>query len=194
MGYRMDKEEFFSSLHASGYKSLMDFAHRTGIHRNTLGLYLSGREILQGAFMKIADALHCDPMELVQKVTDAETRVQNLSEIRPLIDHILSTDSRIAVMLIGSRAKGTAKKYADWDVGITRGSVPIEGSLYLRLCGEIDDLADDLVRHVDLVNLDAAPAWFLSGFDYEPIFIDGDRESFAHFMGVIHGIRKGQAA
>jgi predicted nucleotidyltransferase len=190
----MNNDAFHARLRALGFRNALEFARRTGIHRNTISLYLQGREILQGAFVKIAGALKCDPLDLVQKKIDAEGEIEHLSEIRQIIDALVKADAGIAVLLLGSRAKGTARPYADWDIGITRNGKPIDGRLFLTLRGKTEELAEDLPRSVDLVNLDAAPAWFLEGIDYEPLFLDGNREGAAHFLGVIHGIRKRTAA
>lgn len=194
MGYQMDKEVFYSKLRAAGFKSLLEFARHTGIHRNTLNEYLAGREVFQNAFARVAAELGCDPLDIACKAMDAEAAIKDLAEIRSIVDHLIAVDPKIAVVLLGSRAKGKSRAFSDWDIGITRSPDPIDGDLYLKLRGEVEDLADDLPRGVDLINLDAAPVWFLKGLDCDPIFIDGDREGFAHLMGVIHGVRKGKAA
>jgi len=194
MSYRMDKEVFYSKLQAAGFRSLLEFARRTGIHRNTLSEYLAGREVFQNAFARIAAELGCDPLDVACRVMDAEVAIKDLAEIKSIIDHLVAADPKIAVVLLGSRAKGKSRKFSDWDLGITRIPDLIDGDLYLKLRGEIEYLADDLQRGVDLINIDAAPLWFFEGIDYDPIFLDGNREGFAHLMGVIHGIRKGKAA
>ena len=194
MGYRIDEEVFYSKMREAGFTSRLDFARRAGIHRNTLSQYLNGREVFQDAFLRMAAELGCDPMGIVRREIDADARVGDVSEIRPIVDHLVASDNGIAVVLLGSRASGRRRKFSDWDIGITRTDPPIDDLLYLRLRGEVGDLAEDLPRGVDLVNLDAAPTWFIEGIDYDPVFLEGDRESFAHLMGVIHGIRKGRAA
>ena len=194
MGYRLNKEVFYSRMKSLGFGSLLDFAKQTGIHRNTLKQYLNNKEVFQNAFARMADALQCDPLDLLEKAMDAEALVEDLSEIRPVVNRICEIDQRIAVVLLGSRARGKCHPYADWDIGVTRADPPIDGNLYLELRGEAEDMADDLPRSVDIINLDAAPTWFIDSIDYDPVFLNGSRESYAHFMGVIHGIRKGSAA
>lgn len=194
MGYRMDEEVFYSKMREAGFKSRLGFARRAGIHRNTLGQYLSGREVFQDAFLRVAAQLGCDPMDIVRKGIDVDGSVGDISEIRLIVDHLVASDIGIAVVLLGSRASGKGREFSDWDIGITCISKPIDGDSYLTLRGEVADLADDLPRGVDLINLDAAPAWFLRDMTKDPLLLGGNRESFAHFMGVLHGIKKEDAA
>jgi predicted nucleotidyltransferase len=171
----------------------MDFAQRSGLHRNTVNLYLKGKEVFADAFVRIAAALGCDPLDLAMPVSDADVPVKDMDEIRPIVAALARQDKQIAALLIGSRAKGKHHQHADWDIGITRCTEPISSDACSTMKQAIDDIADDLPHGVHLVNLDESPRWFLEGIDYAPIFLDGDRESFIHFMGVLNGIKRSAA-
>ena len=194
MRYIIDKKKFEMRLREMGYKSMLDFARRFGIHRNTLLLYLKGKDVFSSSFARITEALKIDPAEIMMPISDKKIKIDAIDEIRPIIALIIKHDPNIAVFLLGSRAKGKKREHADWDIGITRGRKPIDGNEYLKLRMMVNDAAEDLLHNVDIVNLDRAPAWFLEGIDYEPVFLDGDRESFSYFKGVIDGIKKLKAA
>ena len=105
----------------------------------------------------------------------------DLSEIQGVVDSLCSTHPHLAVALIGSRAKGTPKKYSDWDLGVTAGGAGLDGLQYIRLKSEVADLAEHLPRSVDLVNLDRAPSWFLENLNYRPVFLGGDSAQWENF-------------
>ncbi|MBI2341964.1 MAG: hypothetical protein HYU98_04450, partial [Deltaproteobacteria bacterium] len=66
------------------------------------------------------------------------------------------------------------------------------GEAFLKLKRTVAEEVDKLPREVDFVNLDVAPAWFLLGIDYEPIFLAGNSNSWSYFMGVLYGTKKGK--
>jgi len=185
MSYSLNKILLRKRLIDCGLKGISDLAKRSGVHRNTIIGYLSGKGVLPSPLVQIAEALNVSPLSLITQTTTSGT-----SEIRTIASKIVKTDKNIAVVLIGSRAKGREKKYSDWDIAITGGTNPVSTKKYLRLKDLVEELSEDMPTMVDLVNLDAAPAWFYDKMDYEPVFLDGNRESFAHYKGVLYGIKK----
>lgn len=190
MRYVLNNELFLQRLRSGGFKGVQDFARRSGLHRNTVNLYLKGREVFADAFARMAAALGCDPTDLAMPVSDADIPVKGVGEIRPIIAALVKRDAGIAVVLIGSRAGKRHHPHADWDIGITGGERPLDDERHLEMKRIVGELADDLPHHVDVVNLDAAPRWFLDGIDCDPVFLDGDRGSFLHFKGVLDGIKR----
>lgn len=185
--YRLSRESFKKLLKERGYKNAQDFCKKTSIHKNTLNYYLSGRDVFSKKLCEIAFHLQVDPIELVEA---CDTSKIDSAEIEKIVSY-LSLEKGMAVALLGSRANGKSQKFSDWDIGVTRGSKkPISGREFLRLRAWVGEVADDLARKVDLVNLDEAPQWFLESIDYEPIFLGGDKETFERFMGVLDGIKK----
>jgi len=187
--YRLNRARFEELLRAGGYKSHLDFCRRNFIHKNTLNYYLSGQDVFSKKIYEIAAALDVNPTDLIEPI----------ERDRPVVDEIdgiikeLSQRSGVAVILLGSRARGKPEKYSDWDLGITGGEKPFGGREFLSLRGRVAELAENLPRKVDLVNLDAAPLWFLQSIDYEPIFLGGDEGTFLHFKGVLYGIGQCEA-
>ena len=169
---------------------MQDFARQAGLHRNTVNLYLKGKDVFADAFARMAARLGCDPLELAIPVSDSDIPVKGIDEIRPIVAALVKHDKRIAVILIGSRARKRHHPHADWDIGVTGCDRPLDHAEHLEIKGIVDDLAEDLPHSVDVINLDAAPRWFLEGIDYDPVFLDGDRGGFLHFKGVLDGIKR----
>lgn len=190
MRYILNKNSFKMAMSRGGFESILDFSRRTSIHRNTILGYLSGKGVFMSSFNQIADELRVDPLDLITALSDPKAEIQDIKEIAPIIAAIIKRDADIAVVLIGSRVGDDAKKFSDWDIGLARGQRPLTGIEYLSLKGLADELSEDIVRTVDIVNLDAAPLWFLESIDYDPVFLDGNTESFVYFKGVLNGIQK----
>ena len=187
--YVLDREKLDELLKEKGYSSYLDFCEKTGIHKNTLNYYLSGRDIFSKKLYEIAQALDVEPIQLIKS---NQPRLENIEELEGILKELASL-SGLAIILLGSRAKGSYSRYSDWDLGVTRSGKPLTGREFLRLRGRITDIADNLPRNVDLINLDASPIWFLETINYEPIFLAGSIESFHYFKGVLYGIKQRKA-
>jgi len=194
MKYVIDRPAVTARIKALGFASASRFASRIGIHRNTILGYFRGKSVFTAAFLKMARALERDPLELILPAGDASKPALHLDDIRPVIAALIRRSPGIAVVLLGSRAKGRAKAFSDWDLGVTRPPSPIGAEEFLSLRRLAGDLAENLVRHVDVINLDAAPDWFWEGLDYDPLFLDGDREGYSFLKGMLHGIKKNRQA
>lgn len=155
----------------------------------TLHHYQEGNGPLSEAYYRLCDSLNIDPLELLTSVSSQNQNLA-LEEILPLIKKMAAKYPQVAFGLFGSRAKGTAKKFSDWDIGITGGSCVLNSQQYVKIKNEIMDLAEDLPRSVDVISLDAAPLWFWEEMDYSPIFLAGDEKSWQYFLGVLYGIKK----
>jgi predicted nucleotidyltransferase len=194
MKYVLDRQAVTERMKALGFANASRFAHQIGVHRNTILGYFRGKPAFASAFLKIARALGRDPLELIVPAGDAPSFAEHLDEIRPVIAALIRQSPGIAVVLLGSRAKGRAKAFSDWDLGIARPASPIGAEEFLSLRRVAAALAEDLVRNVDVINLDASPDWFWEGLDYEPVFLDGDREGYSFLKGMLHGIKKNHQA
>jgi predicted nucleotidyltransferase len=195
MKYTTDEKKLKKRLAELGFSNLSEFAAKAGIHRNTLSNLLSGRSIFSASFQSLAQALQMDPMDLATPRSDFTAKAKHGDEIRPLVARLAKESPGAAVLLLGSRASGKAKNYSDWDLGIFGYPAPLSGLEYLRLKGIVEEMSEDLVRQVDLVHLNQAPLWFLEDLSSGPIiFLDGNKEAWVYFQGVMHGIKKEKAA
>lgn len=68
----------------------------------------------------------------------------------------------------------------------------LSGRDFLKLRGRVQELAENLPRKVELINLDAAPDWFLDSINYSPIFLGGNHDIYSYMRGVIDGVRRQQ--
>jgi len=190
MKYILDRPAFDKLLRARGFPNVSRFADGIGVHRNTILGYFRGKPVFSSTFLKMAQALGRDPLALIVPVGDMDSIPEHFDEVRPVIAALLRKSPGITVVLLGSRAKGRAKTFSDWDLGVVRPATPIGAEEFLSLRRVANDLIEDLVRNVDVINLDVAPDWFWQGLDYEPVFLDGDREGYLFLKGMLHGIKK----
>lgn len=189
MRYVLSSKRITSLLRRRGIGSIEELARRTRLHRNTLRPYLRGeRDAFAGPVMQIAEALGEDPMRLLEAAGGDAAAVE--PRVADLLHRLATAHPALTFVLIGSRARGNAKEFSDYDIGVSGGRTPLDSRAYLRLKSQIEDLAEDLPWSIDVVNLDQAPAWFLRGIDYEPRYLAGDIEAAMHLKGVLHGIRK----
>jgi predicted nucleotidyltransferase len=189
MRYSIDSARFKDLIAKRGYACLTEFAKAHGFNRATLHHYMKGQGgPLAESYYALCEALQADPVDLLSPMAEGE--IDGASEIMPIVKALCAVDRGIAVGLFGSRAKGRPRKYSDWDLGIARGRRPLGGVEFLRLKRTVDDAVDALPREVDFINLDVAPEWFLRGIDDEPIFLAGDSNAWAYFLGVLHGAKR----
>ena len=165
--YILNEPQFRKIIKEKGYLSLEALARQVGVHRNTLHYYLAGHRLFPKNFEKIVDLLGVHPAELL---TRTDQPIPALA-IVPVIDS-LQKEFAVSFVLFGSRARGTARPYADWDIGVTsdRG---IPHPLFLKMMRRKDALVEDLPFFVDLVNLTRADAAFLGEISKNWIFLGG---------------------
>ncbi len=169
--YILDKERFLSSLKKRGYKSIGLLANALGIHRNTIHHYLSGNGVFPENFEKIIRALDLDPRDiLIDK--ECEDKKNFTEAIASVVDKLTSEFRDVSFILFGSRARGTAQKYSDYDIGIFS-SKGVRHDTYLKILGRKDDLVEDLPFFVDIVNLNNADNEFLKIISRDWMFLTG---------------------
>lgn len=194
MQYHVDQKKFKQRLLERGFRNLAHFSQKTGIHRNTLQNLLSGKNVFAHSFQEVTEQLEVDPLELIVPQTKFGMKIPYVEELAPIVSKLIKMEKKLAVILIGSRAQKKAKKYSDWDLGVVRHPKPLSGREYLRLKGMVEEWSEDLVRTIDLVNLDQAPRWFLENLKEKIVFLDGNEEAFIYLKGVLDGIGKEKAA
>ena len=171
--------------------SLSELLGKAKVHRNTLHHYLTGkRAVVAEPLQRLARIVNVDSLSLLTSDNQDQSDEQSLVQI---LKQQVNKEPSLAFVLLGSRAKGTASRYADWDVGLSLGKGGLSVESYLRIKGEVQEAVEAWPYQVDVVNLDLAPAWFLAGIDYEPHYLAGDRESYHYFLGTLHGYRQSAA-
>ena len=188
--HQIDQRKLQQLVLARGYPNLALFVNAVGIHRNSLAEYFGGRGVFTAVVTKLAEALDCSPLDFVQRRVP-RVRIDKVSEaLQAVLESAAARDSNLCFLLIGSRAKGTARELSDWDVGVTAGPRSLGTEEYLALKAHIQEAVDNLPVGVDIVNLDAAPEWFFRSMDYEPRYLAGSEGSYLYILGKVHGVRK----
>lgn len=195
---KLNTQKLKSALESRGLNSFTELANISGIHRNTLYPYLRGeKSIYSPTILQISNFLKIDPIEFCDS-SDKSI----IPEIKSIAENLISQFSNqypsLAIVLFGSRAKGNAKKYSDFDLGVTNGRKDITYKDFLSMKEHISNLADDLIYKVDLVNLDSAPEWFLSnlllidkaGEEKGIILISGSPDTYHFLNGRIYEASK----
>ncbi|MBI1871483.1 MAG: nucleotidyltransferase domain-containing protein [Chlamydiae bacterium] len=194
MSYVLDEEVFKRRLLDLGFRSLSAFASQNHIHRNTLLGFLHGKTVFSNAFFKLAHVLEIDPLKLLRSLP-SQRAIENIEEIQKIISWLTQQDQDMVVLLFGSRAQKKASKYSDWDIGIFRYPRPISGREFLKVKCGVGELSENLIRSVDLVNLNQAPSWFLDNLKVEEIlFLDGNQKAFIYLKGVLDGVHQTKVA
>lgn len=191
--YHIDPAKLRQVVAQRGYTHVTEFAKLHGFNRATINNYLKGHGgPFSETYYVICNALQIDPLSILSLLPAKP--VVDVDEVMPVIKKLCSFDQNIAVGLLGSRAKGIGRKYSDWDLCITSGPAVLAGEEFLKLKRSVDGEVDKLPREVDIINLDAAPEWFLTALDYKPVFLAGNLNAWSYFMGVLYGTKKREQA
>ncbi|MBL7663233.1 helix-turn-helix domain-containing protein [bacterium] len=155
-----------------GFKSIHDFATTIGVHRNTVSDYLNSKaKPLPDGLEKILNYLGLHPKDAL-----LEHRLESFQypeqPILPLIDELVTACPEAAFVLYGSRARGTEKKYSDFDIGLYT-IKPIPFSLYSSLLDKVDCWNEANILSVQLTNLNNADQYFLTSISKDIKFIGG---------------------
>jgi len=114
----LDTEVLARAIRDAGYGSVRAFADALGLHRNTVGNYLNGQTALPDALERMLIALQLEPRDVL-RLERRSRRVPGL-EVAGLVDDLHRALPDAVYVLFGSRARGTAKRYSDFDLGVYR--------------------------------------------------------------------------
>ena len=156
--YIVDQSIIQEAIKRSGYRSIGNLAKSLGIHRNTLHHYLSGHGVFPEALEKIIRALDLKPADVL--IDKDKIQSFSLAPIAPVIDQLTQEFPNITFILFGSRPKGKAHKYSDWDIGVFSKS-GISHEHYRLIVRRKNELVEDLAFFVDIANLNQANKTFL---------------------------------
>jgi predicted nucleotidyltransferase len=145
-------------MKAKGYRSIGALAKQLGMHRNTVHHYLSGNGVFPENLEKMLSALDLKPWDVLVEKREEPTLL--LEPIAPLIDQLHREFPDVTFVLFGSRTRGRAHKYSDWDIGVFS-EKGMSHEEYRRIALRADELAEDLPFMVEVVNLNRADSAFL---------------------------------
>lgn len=165
----LERSTVLAAMRRRGFRTVSALADHLGVHRNSLGRYLAGEPVLPDSVSKLLQLLALDVGQAVKIAEDPRFEGE---EISTLIDELLVRQPRAAYVLFGSRARGRAQRYSDFDVGVfSKGGISTE--TYLRLLETKEDFEEQSPFFVDLVNLSRASQDFLRGISKDLIFLAG---------------------
>ncbi|MBN2359758.1 MAG: nucleotidyltransferase domain-containing protein [Deltaproteobacteria bacterium] len=166
----MDPSAVRRAAKERGYRSLQELATAAGLHRNTVHYYLSGKPVLPAKLERLLDQLGLPIEQAIVRVDPDPAR--GLEQIAPLVDRLHERFPEAALVLFGSRARRTAGRYADWDIGVYRRD-GLDHGQYRAMRVLVAEAAEALPVAVDLVNLNRAPAGFLRQISRSWLFLAG---------------------
>ena len=166
----LDKKRFLEVLKAKGYRSIGDFAGAIGVHRNSIHHYLSGNGVFPEVIEKILSTLNVKPFDIIKQKEVAQK--VDLEAVASLIDELNSHFPNCTFVLFGSRAKGIASKYSDWDIGVyAKDGLP--HAKYRDIVMLKDEFIEDEPFLVDIVNLNRADDDFMRDISRNWQFLSG---------------------
>ena len=175
----LDTERLQRQIHARGFATVKDFADSVGVHRNTVGNYLSGKTALPNALARILAELDLAPADVLS-LSMRRRQVPGLV-LADLIEALQAAAPGVAVVLFGSRARGTAKRYSDYDVGVFSPDV-LEFPTFSRLLDLASAWNEESLVTAQLVDLTHADVSFLSGLAQDLVLLAGSHAAWCGLL------------
>ncbi len=194
MHYQIDPIKLHALMKTKGLHNLSQLANATGLHRNTLHRIFKGESPFTHAVETLSQHLQIDPLSLLSSILPGSNKIKDIEKLGPIIQSLAAANKEIAIFLLGSRTTQKAKPYSDWDIGICAYPHPINGKLFLKYKNLTEELAENLPYKIDLINLNAAPDWFLESIQNNFMFLAGNEKSKIYFEGILNGIQKKQVS
>ncbi len=162
------------------FSNMGDFASAIGVHRNSLSNYLSGKAILPDVVEKTLNYLNISSKDVFLLV---ESKPQEIVKIlSPVVGAIIMKYPDVAVVLFGSRARNTARKYSDIDLGIIA-EAPMTLTKWSEIRNIVDEHLTDLPYLADVVDLKRADSEFTENIINDLKFLGGNP---THYLAMIN--------
>lgn len=190
----LDRTKLTEILKQKQISSVSNLALISGLHRNTLYPLIRGEvSPFTETFLSLCKVLQVPPVSLIKNEEgDAFSFIDQ--SINSILNEKRNERAHYAFFLYGSRASDKARKFSDYDIGVTGGEATVPWRDFLLMKESLEQMCDDLSVKVSLLNFDEAPPAFLDDFDSPLKFIAGDFHSFSFFKGILHGRKKEKKA
>ena len=175
----VDASRLQREISRRGFSSVKDFADSVGVHRNTVGNYLSGKTSLPNALARILAALDLPPAEVLS-LHQRRRQMPGLV-LSDLIGDLHTAVPEAAFVLFGSRARGTAKRYSDYDLGVFRPD-PLDFPTFSRLLDRVSEWNEESLATAQLVDLTHAEATFLGVLAEDFVFLTGSHAAWCGLL------------
>jgi predicted nucleotidyltransferase len=174
--YLLDKSVVSDRMRERGFQSLGEFAAYLGVHRNSVSRYFSEASVLPEVVSRVIDTLDLPVGAVLRRRQDTPTR-DVASVIAPVVQRIVERYPSLSVLLFGSRARGSGRKYSDIDLGIL-GAEKLKLSQWAELKELVENHTADLPFTFDVVDLGRADRDFLRAVTRDMIFLGGNPVPF----------------
>ncbi len=179
----VNREVFESALKERGFSSLGELAADLKLHRNTVSQYFNGKSVLPEALSRVLERLRVNPLRALEERRTGVPVDESLALLAPLVTRLANQFPHYAFFLFGSRARGTARKYSDVDIGILA-----SGALSISELSEIrevvDEVSEDWPVLVDLLDIARAEPAFIANVRRDAIFLGGDLRLWTMFKTI----------
>lgn len=173
----LDKRRLRLAMQKRGVPSVLALSRALKLHRNTINFYLSGHSVYQQSYLKFCEYLGVTAHDMVC----TKLRPELPADIALLLDQLVRLYPQLVFVLFGSRARGVAKQFSDWDIGFFS-EQQISHDQHLELLVEADKFSGDIINTVDLVNLNQASHDFLHDNREDFIYLTGSLTQWNNFI------------
>ncbi len=175
----VDASRLEKAIADRGFSSVKEFAEFIGLHRNTVGNYLSGNTSLPSGLARILAGLDLVPGDVLS-LHPRPRRVSGLA-IAPLIEGLRGCLPCAALVLFGSRARGSAKRYSDYDLGVFLPDA-LSFEAYSRLLDHVEEWNASSLSVAQLVDLTRADGSFLRALAEDLVFLAGSHAAWCELL------------
>ncbi len=173
--YTIDSTAIHRAMQRRGFENIQALAAHLGLHRNTLGAYLSGKRCLPDALEKMLAALQVQPGAVIRR--NPSLALHQAEKIAPLLASLSKKNADLAFVLFGSRARGTEIEFSDFDIGFFA-EKKTSFSHYSKLLDLVADWNENSEENVELADLHSAKSEFLSEIGRDLIFVGGHYQAY----------------
>jgi len=155
--YVLNADRLRSTARQQGYTGLTSLLRLLGLSRSALQRFTEGAPVLPKSVAAVAEALDMPIEQVVVKVSAAF----DLSSVPvELASKLHRQFNSLSFFLFGSRARGQARKYSDFDLGVYS-SAGVQFENYLELVKLKEQYEEESPYYFDLVDLTKADSEFV---------------------------------
>ncbi len=164
-------EDKINDLLFSRGMTLSGLARDCGVSRQSLYDMFSKKPVFNSTFVKILNHLGVDYDQITESRDNALLRTMPMRVQKAVMCLIQFCDAHNAgLILFGSRARGKGGIGPDWDFGVYS-QKPFDQRSFSVLKQKLMD--EVFPNRIDIVNLNAAPGWFLESVAGDHIQVHG---------------------
>jgi predicted nucleotidyltransferase len=172
--YKLNMGAIKAAAKRAGFGGIKPLLEHLGLHRNALDRFARGAGVLPNSIDTVIAALNLPIQDAVIRQLEP---VGIADEIMPLVEKIHKEHPTISIFLFGSRAKGRARRYSDYDLGVySKDGVSL--TEFLQILEKKEAYEEISPQRIDCVNLTNATPEFLREIALDLRLLAGyDRDS-----------------